>query len=95
MPGLVANERQVPWIEINPEDARRRGIVDGTMVIVSNVRGECRLRAVVTDNVLAGVAVSPKGRWQSSSLDSHNVNWTTSDALADIGGPEHVPQQPG
>jgi len=86
VPGLVAKERHVPWIEINPEDARRRGIADGAMVIVSNARGECRLRAVVTDNVLAGVAVSPKGRWQSSSLDGRNVNWTTSDALGDIGG---------
>jgi anaerobic selenocysteine-containing dehydrogenase len=86
VPGLVAKERQVPWIEINPADAKSRGIVDGAMVIVSNGRGECRLRAVVTDNVLAGVAVSPKGRWQSSSPDGHNVNWTTSDALADIGG---------
>ena len=56
------------------------------MVIVSNERGECRLRAVVTDNVLPGVVVSPKARWQSLSLDGHNVNWTTSDALADIGG---------
>ena len=86
MPGLVAKERQVPWIEINPEDAQRRGIVDGAMVVAWNDGRECRLRAVVTDNVLAGVEVSPKGRWQSSSLDGHNVNWTTSDALADIGG---------
>jgi anaerobic selenocysteine-containing dehydrogenase len=86
VPGLVAKERQVPWIEINPEDARKRGIIDGAIVIVSNKRGECRLRAVVTDNVLTGVAVSPKARWQSLSLDGHNVNWTTSDALADIGG---------
>jgi anaerobic selenocysteine-containing dehydrogenase len=86
MPALAAKERQVPWIEINPEDARGRGIVDGAMVVVSNERGQCRLRAVVTDNVLAGVAVSPKGRWQSASPDGHNVNWTTSDALADIGG---------
>ena len=86
VPGLVAKERQVPWIEINPEDARRRGILDGATVMVSNARGKCRLRAVITDNVLAGVAVSPKGRWQSSGPDDHNVNWTTSDALADIGG---------
>jgi len=86
VPGLVAKERQVPWIEINPQDARSRGIADGAMVIVSNARGACRLRAVVTENVLAGVAVSPKGRWQSSSLDGHNVNWTTSDVLGDIGG---------
>jgi anaerobic selenocysteine-containing dehydrogenase len=80
VPGLVAKERQVPWIEINPEDARKRGILDGAMVVVWNERGECRLPAVVTDNVLAGVAVSPKGRCQSSSLDGHNINWTTSDA---------------
>jgi len=86
VPGLVAKEREVPWIEINPADASGRGIADGAMVIVSNERGECRLRAVVTDNVLPGVAVSPKGRWNSSSLGGHNINWTTSDALADIGG---------
>jgi len=86
VPGLVAKERQVPWIEINPDDARRRGIDDGAMVVVWNERGECRLRAVVTENVLPGVAVSAKGRWQSSSPDGHNVNWTTSDSLADIGG---------
>jgi anaerobic selenocysteine-containing dehydrogenase len=86
VPGLLAKERQVPWIEINPEDAKARDIADGAMVIVSNERGECRLQAVLTDNVLPGVAVSPKARWQSLSLDGHNVNWTTSDALADIGG---------
>jgi anaerobic selenocysteine-containing dehydrogenase len=86
LPGLLAKERQVPWIEINPDDAKARSIADGAMVIVSNERGECQLQAVVTENVLPGVAVSPKARWQSLSLDGHNVNWTTSDALADIGG---------
>lgn len=56
------------------------------MVIVSNERGECRLRAVITQNVQPGVTASPKARWQSLSPGGHNVNWTTSDALADIGG---------
>jgi anaerobic selenocysteine-containing dehydrogenase len=86
VPGLVAKEREIPWIEINPEDARERGIADGEMVIVSNKRGDCRLRAVISDNVQPGVAVSPKARWQSMSPDGHNVNWTTPDALADAGG---------
>ncbi len=86
MPRLVAKEREVPWIEINPEDARPRGIADGSMVVVRNERGQCRLRAVVTDNVLPGVAVSPKARWQSASPDGRNVNWTTPDAVGDIGG---------
>ncbi|HEX8035322.1 MAG TPA: hypothetical protein VF510_15815 [Ktedonobacterales bacterium] len=41
---------------------------------------------MVTENVLPGVVVAPKGRWLSRSLDGHNVNWTTSDALADLAG---------
>jgi anaerobic selenocysteine-containing dehydrogenase len=86
VPGHVAREREVPWIEISADDARARGITDGAMVIVSNERGECQLRAVVSGNVLPGVAVSPKGRWQSSSPGGRNINWTTPDALADVGG---------
>jgi anaerobic selenocysteine-containing dehydrogenase len=83
---LVAKEGEIPWIEIHPEDARRRGISDGAMVVVANARGECHLRAVVTENVLRGVVIAPKGRWLSRSADGHNVNWTTPDALADLAG---------
>jgi anaerobic selenocysteine-containing dehydrogenase len=86
LPSLLAKEGAIPWIEIHPEDARRRGIVQDAMVVVSNARGECRLRAVVSEQVAPGVVVAPKGRWQSRSVDGHNVNWTTSDALADLAG---------
>ena len=72
------------FIEINPTDADPRGIADGDEVIVANDRGWCRLRAVVTDDVLAGVAISPKGRWASRSPGGRNVNWLTSDAVADL-----------
>ncbi|HEX5500544.1 MAG TPA: molybdopterin-dependent oxidoreductase, partial [Thermomicrobiales bacterium] len=84
-PGLAAKEG-TPFVKINTADAAARGIDDGADVIVENARGWCRLRAVVTDDVLAGVAVSPKGRWASQSPDGRNVNWTTSDALADLAG---------
>jgi anaerobic selenocysteine-containing dehydrogenase len=84
-PGLAAKEG-TPFVEINPADAAARGIRDGDDVIVENGRGWCRLRAVVTDDAPAGVAVSPKGRWASRSADGRNVNWTTSDALADLAG---------
>ncbi|HEV2405641.1 MAG TPA: molybdopterin oxidoreductase family protein [Ktedonobacterales bacterium] len=82
----VAAKEGTPYIEINPADAEARGIVHGQRVIVGNERGECRLRAVVTANVPPGVVVSPKGQWQSLSPDGRNVNWTTSDALADLAG---------
>jgi anaerobic selenocysteine-containing dehydrogenase len=74
-----------PFVEIHPADAVRRGIRSGDGVLVYNGRGLCRLRAVVTDAVREGVVVSPKGRW--AKLDGgRNVNWTTSDALADLAG---------
>ncbi len=75
-----------PYIEINPDDAAKRSIGDGDEVVVSNVRGSFQVRAVVTGDVPSGVVVSPKGQWARLSPDGRNVNWTTSDAIADLGG---------
>jgi anaerobic selenocysteine-containing dehydrogenase len=81
---LVKHEG-TPFVEIHPEDAASRGIVHGEQVVVENGRGWVQLRAVVTDAVRPGVLASPKGRW--SKLDGgRNVNWTVSDALADMAG---------
>ena len=73
------------FVEIHPENAAERGIADGDTVLVENARGSCQLRAVVTDAVRRGVVVSPKGRW-SKHNGGRNVNWTTSDRLADMAG---------
>jgi anaerobic selenocysteine-containing dehydrogenase len=83
-PGLLKGEGE-PFLEIHPADAAVRGIGHGDWVIVENRRGWCRLRAIVTDGVRPGVVVSPKGRWSKMS-GGRNVNWTTSDALADLAG---------
>jgi anaerobic selenocysteine-containing dehydrogenase len=83
-PGLLKGEGE-PLVEIHPADAAACGISSGDMVLVGNRRGSCRLRAVVTEAVRPGVLASPKGRWCKLS-GGHNVNWTTSDALADMGG---------
>jgi anaerobic selenocysteine-containing dehydrogenase len=83
-PGLLRREG-TPFVEIHPADAAARSIADGDTVVLENGRGSVRLRAVVTDAVRPGVVVSPKGRW--ASLDAgRNVNWTTSDGLADFAG---------
>jgi anaerobic selenocysteine-containing dehydrogenase len=84
-PSLLAKEG-TPFIELNPADAAARGVRDGEDVIVANERGWCTLRAVVTDEVMPGVAISPKGRWAALSTDGRNVNWLTSDAIADLAG---------
>lgn len=82
--GLLKSEGP-PFVEIHPADAADRGIEYGDEVTVANGRGSVRLKAVVTDAVRRGLVVSPKGRWASLS-GGRNVNWTTSDELADLAG---------
>jgi anaerobic selenocysteine-containing dehydrogenase len=82
----LVHKEGTPFIELNPRDAAAHGICDGSSVIVENRRGCIRLRAVVTTDVPPGVAVAPKGFWGSRAEDGRNVNWLTSDALADLGG---------
>jgi anaerobic selenocysteine-containing dehydrogenase len=83
-PSLLRKEGS-PFIEINPDDAAERGIVDGSTVIVENDLGSCQLRAVITTDVIRGVAVSPKGRWAKLSPGGRTVNWTVSDDVTDFG----------
>jgi anaerobic selenocysteine-containing dehydrogenase len=75
-----------PYLELHPDDAAHAGIESGDMVIVESRRGSCQLRAIVTTNVAKGVAIAPKGNWQKLSPDGRNINWTTPDELADLGG---------
>jgi anaerobic selenocysteine-containing dehydrogenase len=82
--GLLDGEGP-PFVEVHPDDARARGIADGDEVILGNGRGECRLRAVVTEGVRPGVVTSPKGRWARLS-GGRNVNWLTTDVLGDFAG---------
>jgi anaerobic selenocysteine-containing dehydrogenase len=74
-----------PALEIHPADAARRGISTGDEIVIENSRGACRLRALVSDAVRSGVISSPKGYW-AKCAGGRNVNWTTSDALADLAG---------
>jgi anaerobic selenocysteine-containing dehydrogenase len=85
VPSLMAREG-TPFVEINPADAASRGIVDGDIVTVESRRGWCELRAVVTDDVPPGVVVAPKGPWARLAPGGRNINWTTSDELADLAG---------
>jgi anaerobic selenocysteine-containing dehydrogenase len=75
-----------PFIEIHPEDAERRGIVDGMRVRAFNERGSAELRAVVTTRARRGVVVSPSVWWNKLSPGGTNINQLTSQALSDMGG---------
>ncbi len=75
-----------PTLRIHPSDAAVRNIQSGQLVRVGNERGWCRLVAEVTDVVRPGVLATTTVWWPKFSPDQRNVNWTTSDRLADLGG---------
>ena len=82
---LISKEG-APTLRIHPSDAAIRNIRSGQLVRVGNERGWCRLVAEVTETVRPGVLATTTVWWPKFSPDQRNVNWTTSDRLADMGG---------
>jgi anaerobic selenocysteine-containing dehydrogenase len=76
----VARRVQIAELFVHPQDAAFEGIGDGDRVRVWNDRGKVDLVARVSDRTQPGVVVSYNGRW------GENVNATTSDEEADMGG---------
>ncbi len=79
-------EEKVPTLLIHPDDAAPRGIRDGDPARVFNRRGECRLKARVTDATRPGVVASTGQWWDSRYEGGCNPNHTTPDLAADMGG---------
>ncbi|MCQ1538638.1 formate dehydrogenase subunit alpha [Methanocalculus taiwanensis] len=54
-------ESEVPtgWIEINTEDAHDLGVADGEMVVAKTRRGEIKVPARVTEEIMKGVMFMP------------------------------------
>jgi len=85
MPSNIRSEAQ-PRLEIHPDDAAQRGVVDGDAVRVFNDRGDVQLVASLTDDVRPGVVVSRGLWWGRHSPGGRGVNATTPQRLADMGG---------
>lgn len=71
---------------LHPNEAAVRGIREGDRLRTFNDRGDFFARAVVTDGVRPGVAVSYGVRWANRSEGGSTVNDTTSQGVADLGG---------
>ncbi len=75
-----------PWLDIHPDDASARGIVDGSQVRIFNDRGSLTLRARITDRARVGVVVALSVWWKKLTPDGRNANELTSDeTLTDLG----------
>lgn len=74
--GLV-KERPEPTVMMNTRDAASRGICHGDEVLVKSPRGEVRMRAIVTDDIVCGAIDANMGgggplgpeAWQSCNIN--------------------------
>lgn len=74
-----------PTIEISPQDAAARGIVDGDFCRLYNDRGESFGYAHIVDGLLPGVIGAPKQLQGSKMKNGVNINALTSQREADMG----------
>jgi anaerobic selenocysteine-containing dehydrogenase len=75
-----------PWLDLHPQDARSRNIVDGRYVRVFNDRGSLTLRARVTDRARPGLVVALSVWWKKLARDGKNANeLTNGETLTDMG----------
>jgi anaerobic selenocysteine-containing dehydrogenase len=65
---------EVPALEMHPEDARARGLADGTTVKVWNELGEVHFPLRITDAVRPGVVSTCKGAWLRTSVTGQTVS---------------------
>ena len=74
------------FIELHPDDARQRGVVEGDLVRVWNDRGEVMARCRVSNRVRAGVAWMPFGGVTDAVGHRRSVNVLTAEEPTDWGG---------
>jgi anaerobic selenocysteine-containing dehydrogenase len=67
-----------PAVEINPADAKKRGIETGDPILVKSPRASVKMRANVTDKIMPGFVYAPVGgggplgtdEWKSANVNS-------------------------
>jgi anaerobic selenocysteine-containing dehydrogenase len=70
-----------PLVDINPVDAKARGVKNGDDVTISTPRGTIRMKARVTDAILAGVVSLPH-QWPGEANVNKLVNDQTLDPIS-------------
>jgi anaerobic selenocysteine-containing dehydrogenase len=82
--GGLAASAETPPLEMHPDDARARGLADGTRVRVWNDLGEVHLPLRITDSIRPGVVASLKGAWMRTSDNGQTVSALCPTHHADI-----------
>ncbi len=82
--GGVAPNRDVPVLEMHPEDAKSRSLQGGTEVRVFNDLGEVFLPLKISEDVRPGVLYSPKGSWFVTTRNMQTVSALAPTTKADL-----------
>ena len=72
-------------IVMNPDDAAVRGIASGDLLRVHNLRGACRARAAISNDILSGVVVLPTGAWLGDNRGEDDPHGNPNTLTRDIG----------
>ncbi len=84
IPWLRELDHGEPMLDINPIDARKRGIADNDIVSVFNDRGRIKVKARLNEGIVPGVVNVPPGHWAKSYIEG-----SLNDLTTDIINPVH------
>ncbi|MEP5700520.1 MAG: molybdopterin-dependent oxidoreductase, partial [Sneathiella sp.] len=82
--GGVTPNRDVPVLEMHPEDAKSRSLQDGAEVRIFNDLGEVFLPLKISTDVRPGVLYSPKGSWFVTTRNKQTVSALAPTTKADL-----------
>jgi anaerobic selenocysteine-containing dehydrogenase len=83
---LAQLDRREAALEMHPDDAAARGIVEGDGVRVYNELGEVRCAAAISGDLRPGVVCLPKGLWSRHTRSGTTANALCPDSLTDFAG---------
>ena len=81
----LRNTEGEPHLEMNPNDAISRNIMNGDVVRIFNDRGSMQAKVRVTDHARPGLVVALSIWWKKLASDGKNANELTSQRLTDMG----------
>lgn len=73
-------------LDLSPDDAAARGIVNGDAIRVWNELGEVRCTARISTDLRPGVCLMPKGLWRKHAPNGFTSNALIPAGFADLGG---------
>jgi anaerobic selenocysteine-containing dehydrogenase len=72
-------------LQMNPEDAKARGLATDDPVRVFNALGEVQCPVALNPDIRPGTVSMPKGLWRKSTYNGSTTNALVPDSLTDLG----------